>query len=173
MSAKKGFTLIELLVVISVIVLLIALLLPALQKARNQGRAAVCLTNLKQWGTTLNLYTEDYDGCFPCYDYDPDIIWFLRGSVARYNDPNDESLRPINTKDIACCPMAVRRGSRTKFRRLYGGETTMEGWRGTTFEAWEMTSPGRPFRTSYGLMHGYSAVILMLPFPLAPVGGIS
>ena len=51
MSKRKGFTLIELLVVISVIVLLMALLLPALQRARNQARAVVCRAHLKQWGT--------------------------------------------------------------------------------------------------------------------------
>ena len=147
---RRGFTLIELLVVISVIVLLIALLLPALQGARNQARAAVCQANLRQWGTTLSLYTVENQGCFPCYDRDEDIMWFLRGSLASYNDPDETSIRPVNTKRIACCPMAVRRGSRTKFRRINEGQTLYEGWWGTTFEAWEMSSPGRPFRTSYG-----------------------
>ena len=52
----------------------------------------------------------------------------------------------VNTKRIACCPMAVRCGSRTKFRRIHNGETMYEGWRGTTFEAWEMSSPGRTRR---------------------------
>jgi len=150
MRKGKGFTLIELLVVIAIIALLIAILLPALQRVRNQARAAVCQVNLKQWGATLNLYTEDNHGRFPCYNFDGDIIWFLRGSIARYDDPNDESLRPIDTKGIACCPMAVRRGSRVHFFSHLRGELIMEGWRGRTFEAWEMISPGRPFRASYG-----------------------
>ncbi len=47
---KAGFTLIELLVVISVIGVLIALLLPALSRARKQARATVCQSNLHQWG---------------------------------------------------------------------------------------------------------------------------
>ena len=149
-GTRRAFTLIELLVVISVIVLLMALLLPALQKARNQARAVVCQANLKQWGTTLGLYTEDNQGCFPCYNSREDITWFLRGSVVSLDDPNGQSLRPVDTKGIACCPMAVRSVSGTKFARLHNGQRIMEGRWGRTFEAWEMTSPGRPFRTSYG-----------------------
>jgi prepilin-type N-terminal cleavage/methylation domain-containing protein/prepilin-type processing-associated H-X9-DG protein len=150
MRTRKAFTLIELLVVISIIAMLIALLLPGLQRVRNQGRAVVCQANLKQWGATLNMYIEDNEGCFPCYEYEPDIIWFLRGSLASYNNPVDKSIRPVNTKKISCCPMAVRRGSRIQFRRIHNGETIMEGWRGTTFEAYELMGPGRPFRLSYG-----------------------
>jgi prepilin-type processing-associated H-X9-DG protein len=45
--------------------------------------------------------------------------------------------------------MAVRRGKYPFDARI--GETHVEGWQGSTFEAWEMTSPSRPFRCSYGL----------------------
>ncbi|MHC4353621.1 MAG: type II secretion system protein [Planctomycetota bacterium] len=150
MRKAKGFTLIELLVVISVIVLLIAILLPALQKARNQARAAVCQAKLRQWGTTLSLYMEENQGCFPFYSSDEAIIWFLRGSVVSLEDPNGQSVRTVDTKGIACCPMAVRSVTGTKFARISKGQRIMEGRWGRTFEAWEMTSPGRPFRTSYG-----------------------
>lgn len=60
----RGFTLIELLVVISIIAILMAILMPALGKARKLTRAAVCKAHLRQWGTIFYVYTTDYDGKF-------------------------------------------------------------------------------------------------------------
>jgi prepilin-type processing-associated H-X9-DG protein len=54
--------LIELLVVIAIIALLAALLLPALKSARESGRSASCLSNLRQWIMTSSMYTDDYGG---------------------------------------------------------------------------------------------------------------
>ncbi|HAI14053.1 MAG TPA: hypothetical protein DCM28_20275 [Phycisphaerales bacterium] len=62
---KRAFTLIELLVVISIISLLIAILLPALQKARMAGRAAQCLSAQRQICITTNAYLGDYKNQFP------------------------------------------------------------------------------------------------------------
>jgi prepilin-type N-terminal cleavage/methylation domain-containing protein/prepilin-type processing-associated H-X9-DG protein len=73
---KRAFTIIELLVVVAVIAVLISLLLPALGKARDAGRAAVCLSNLHQIGVAFNLYDGDF-GVFPwleAWDED-DYTW--------------------------------------------------------------------------------------------------
>ena len=59
---RLGFTLVELLVVISIIALLMAVLLPALGKAREQAKMIACLANLKQWGVVAYTYAEDNSG---------------------------------------------------------------------------------------------------------------
>ena len=61
---SKGFTLIELLRVIAVITLLMAVLMPSLQRARRQAKTVACQANLHQWGLIFSAYTGDYNGRF-------------------------------------------------------------------------------------------------------------
>ena len=65
LPASKGFTLVELLVVIGLIALLIAMLLPALNKARQQSQAATCLSNMRQLGQGLMLFAHEHNGYLP------------------------------------------------------------------------------------------------------------
>jgi prepilin-type N-terminal cleavage/methylation domain-containing protein/prepilin-type processing-associated H-X9-DG protein len=65
MNKRRGFTLIELLVVIAILALLMAILMPALQKVREQGKKVVCSNNLKQIALSLNMYGSDYDNRLP------------------------------------------------------------------------------------------------------------
>jgi prepilin-type N-terminal cleavage/methylation domain-containing protein/prepilin-type processing-associated H-X9-DG protein len=64
-----GFTLIELLVVIAIIAILAAILFPVFAQARAKARQAACLSNLKQLGTAIQMYAQDYDEILPLGDY--------------------------------------------------------------------------------------------------------
>src|SRR5438067_4689778 len=61
----SGFTLIELLVVIAVIAILAGILFPVFAKARSSARKSTALSNLKQIGAALHMYTADYDEHLP------------------------------------------------------------------------------------------------------------
>jgi prepilin-type N-terminal cleavage/methylation domain-containing protein/prepilin-type processing-associated H-X9-DG protein len=151
----KAFTLIELLVVISIITLLMAILLPTLQRVNRQAKAVTCQANLKQWGTVLALYLEDNEGRFPGNSYS--TIWILTGQSFGMANPTDpKEFQPIRTKGMLC-PMAAKSGAGeySGFGHYYedpsGVLFGLKVYFGSTFRAWELTEPGTPICVSYGL----------------------
>jgi prepilin-type N-terminal cleavage/methylation domain-containing protein/prepilin-type processing-associated H-X9-DG protein len=64
-TKQRGFTLIELLVVFAIIAIMAAILFPVFAQARERARAASCLSNMKQVGTAMMMYTQDHDERLP------------------------------------------------------------------------------------------------------------
>jgi prepilin-type N-terminal cleavage/methylation domain-containing protein/prepilin-type processing-associated H-X9-DG protein len=153
----SGFTLIELLVVVTIIALLLAILLPALQRVRKQAKATICLSHVRQWGTTVALFLEEKDGRLPRNFMTGDncsvMFSFLRGiRLGGGTDPNRPGrYDPVPTDKIACCPTATKTGGLGSFTASHNGVIYTTGTMGSTFTAWEMTIPLPAFHMSYGL----------------------
>lgn len=95
-----GFTLIEILVVTAIIALLAAILIPSLAAAREQGRRAVCLSNLHQSGVGFSLYSADFRQFLPARDH---FAYYIKGTRRTYHDRigqpdayHEVGNRPIN-----------------------------------------------------------------------------
>jgi prepilin-type N-terminal cleavage/methylation domain-containing protein/prepilin-type processing-associated H-X9-DG protein len=153
MGKRRGFTLIELLVVIAIIALLMAILMPALSRAKSQAKAAVCLSNLHQWGIAWNMFLTDREG------RTPEDGWWVRTCEEEHTHRADceaHLLWPYyKDEELLLCPSAVK---------PLGAPVPGQSQRGDKFHAcaewydadaitWEQLPPGRVgkhYLMSYG-----------------------
>ncbi len=108
-SLQRGFTLIELLVVIAIIAILAAILFPVFAQARERARAISCVSNMKQIGLGLIMYTQDYDETYPAAQsitapINGEPVGGFNSSV-RWRTPIDTQLSPYIKNDAVWgCP---------------------------------------------------------------------
>ena len=135
-----GFTLVELLVVIGIIAILIAILLPALQKARTQSINVQCRANLRQWGNLFANYSSDFGGKLEPGDWDSghgNVLegWFWPSTMRMYlPDGMNYSKNPQTFGNIMLCPAAML-AAPVDFNGLAVG-------RGSTWYAWTSEAGG-------------------------------
>ncbi len=123
---KKYFSLIELLIVVAIIAILAGMLLPALNKARENGRSAFCLSSLKQFGTAINIYADNNNDLLPHYNSNANNkAWYsavdgpLTAALGDDNPVNnrggrcvagvsfDSTSKTVQTKHKLTCPSLI------------------------------------------------------------------
>jgi prepilin-type N-terminal cleavage/methylation domain-containing protein len=139
-SKRRAFTLIELLVVISIIALLLSILMPGLQKAKQHALRMLCRTNLHSYGTAINMYLMDYDESFPnpwANIYNEEVLPGETGvtRMCRWHNPlysldaNEDYQGPLwsylEAEEINLCPVFAKLG--TKYGELHRPGTCIGG----------------------------------------------
>jgi prepilin-type N-terminal cleavage/methylation domain-containing protein/prepilin-type processing-associated H-X9-DG protein len=123
----RGFTLVELLVVIGIIALLISVLLPALNAARERARQSACGSNIRQLVTAALMYAQDNGGTFPQahVDFVTRNLHRWHGQRSRAQDPFDFTLSPLashlQTGKVKLCPSFVPETRSQAFEASAGG----------------------------------------------------
>jgi prepilin-type N-terminal cleavage/methylation domain-containing protein/prepilin-type processing-associated H-X9-DG protein len=147
-SRGRGFTLIELLVVIAIIAILAAILFPVFAQAREKARQSGCLSNLKQIGTALMMYTQDNDEAYPCNWFGSLWPTVPNGRAYKWMD----AVFPyVKNEHVFTCPSdSGPRKSYIYYPRLLKTSETNWGSYCTNVAYWD-PGPGTPCSSSCGI----------------------
>jgi prepilin-type N-terminal cleavage/methylation domain-containing protein/prepilin-type processing-associated H-X9-DG protein len=127
---RGGFTLIELLVVIAIIAILAAILFPVFAQAREKARQTSCTSNMKQLGTAMMMYAQDYDESYPSNWYPNDGHW------ANVILPYLGQGKQLYTGGIMICPSAAYKGwSYSMSLALNRWDSKLNAWTGLSMAA--------------------------------------
>ena len=185
---RNGFTLIELLVVIAIIALLVTMLMPSLKTARDLAKAAVCKAHVRQIGSGLALYANDYDAHLPYYQLFPytakesytdslgvtypmygrillETFWYTPGSNSNPTRNGDGFLRPYmgtsahGSDNIVGCP-TVAKEPHLVTRLKEGRPFTLERQRTRSYglNLWQVTDPQPNGSNDYGYPKPLSSI---------------
>jgi prepilin-type N-terminal cleavage/methylation domain-containing protein/prepilin-type processing-associated H-X9-DG protein len=121
MKQKNGFTLVELLVVIGIISVLIAMLLPALSKAREAAQSVACLSNLRQVGTAFQMYCNENKDWFPDWNpwYQPNETSSHWAGIGRYLGLSPSQATGNHDTALTCPTLQAWKASPDYFHRTY------------------------------------------------------
>jgi prepilin-type N-terminal cleavage/methylation domain-containing protein len=161
---KRAFTLIELLVVISIIAVLMSIMMPALQKARNSAKKIICSSNIKNLSQSTLLYVEDNDKHFPTMTVGQDGTY--SGSDASFWD--DKIFTYVQNYDVFKCPLTVS-GFRESVKEIESYSGNVEKHRHVATYRFNRWLEGWDYQGTRPWPQGSGSKVVTIPFSISQV----